>query len=270
MTTRRKKNATRSVLVLPDLHIPHHDPAALDCVLQAYNYLKPQEVVVLGDWLDCEQFSSHPKSSFAEVRAHRFFEDELEPCIDVLNKLQKFGNKLVFVEGNHEQRIERWSLSLGNRLGQDIYKMISPYRNLAEGRKKFVWVPYKSQLAHYEIAPDLWALHGWSFAKSAARIHQDRAVSVSVVYGHTHRQQSEARRDPATGRVLKAWSPGCLSKLQPLYAQNTPTSWVQGFSIVYVGKDTWTDYTVTIQQGTCVLPDGKLISARGSHGSRKD
>lgn len=254
------RRRSRCVMVLPDLHIPHHDRAALACVLKAYEHLRPDEVVILGDWLDCEQFSTHPKSSMAEVRAHRFVDDELQPCIQTLDKLQAYGNKLVYIEGNHEQRIERFAISLGNGLGPELYALVCPRAIFAQGRKGFTWISYKSHLAHYEITPDLWALHGWSFAKSAARIHQDRAVSVSVVYGHTHRQQSEARRDPASGRVLKAWSPGCLCKLQPLYQQNLPTSWVQGFSIIYIGKSgRWTDYTVTIQDGECVLPDGRQI-----------
>lgn len=248
-------------MVLPDLHVPHHDRAALACVLRAYEILKPDEVVVLGDWLDCESFSRHPRGSMAELRAHKFIDEEVAPCVEILDKLQANENKLVYVEGNHEQRIERFAAALGNDLGRDIYSLISPERLLRANRKNFVWIPYTSELAHYEITPDLWALHGWSFAKSAARIHLDRAVSVSIVYGHTHRQQSEARRDPASGRVLKAWSPGCLSKLQPIYRQNLPTSWVHGFSLVYVGANGWTEYTVTIDSGSCVLPDGREIKA---------
>ena len=254
----RKKRA-KLVLVLPDLHIPHHDEAALSCVLQAYKLLKPDEVVVLGDWLDCETFSSHPKSSMAELRAHKFIDDELTPCRKILDQLQAHKNALVYVEGNHEQRIERFAVALGGSLGPDIYNLVSPARLLGAGRNKWTWIPYTSELAHYKITDDLWAIHGWSFAKSAARVHQDRAVSVSIVHGHTHRQQSEARRDPANGKVLKAWSPGCLSKLQPLYRQQHPTSWVHGFSLVYIGPRSWTDYTVTIHDGECVLPDGRLI-----------
>ena len=253
----RKK--ARCVMVLPDLHIPYHDRAALACVERAYALLKPDEVVILGDWLDCEAFSAHPKTSLAELQAHKFIDDEMRPCRELLGRLQKHGNALTYIEGNHEARIERFAVSLGGNLGPDLYALISPRAIFGEGRKRWTWIPYKSELAHYEITPDLWALHGWSHAKSAARVHQDRAVSVSVVYGHTHRQQSEARRDPATGRVLKSWSPGCLCKLQPLYAQNQPTSWVQGFSIVYIGRQSWTDYTVTIQNGTCVLPDGRQV-----------
>lgn len=90
---------------------------------------------------------------------------------------------------------------------------------LGTGRKKFTWIPYRDPLAHYEItsalkyATALWAVHGWSFAKRASASHLDKAVSVSIAHGHTHRMQVETRREPSTGRILKNWSPGCLSKL---------------------------------------------------------
>jgi UDP-2,3-diacylglucosamine pyrophosphatase LpxH len=253
------KAGSHLVMVLPDLHVPFHDEKALACVLAAYRQLRPQKVVVLGDWLDCEAFSSHGVSSMAELRAYRFLDDEVHPCNRILDQLQRFNNDLVFIEGNHEFRIERWAATMGAKLGPDLYKLVSPRRLLGEGRKKFTWVPYNEPLSHYKITPDLWALHGWSFAKSAARVHQSKAVSVSVVHGHTHRMQMESRRDPSNGRILKAWSPGCLSKLQPLYRMQHPTEWVHGFSLIYVGQKSWTEYTITIENGKCVLPDGKEI-----------
>jgi predicted phosphodiesterase len=254
-------------MVLPDLHIPHHDQGALSCVLHAYQFLKPDEVIVLGDWLDCEQFSSHGVQSMTELRAHRFIEDEVDPCRRVLDKLQKNNNRLVYVEGNHEQRIERWAASWGGRLGPDFYKLMAPRRLLGDDRKNFVWVPYADYLSHYEVTPALknstalWAVHGWSHSKQAAAAHLSKAISVSVVYGHTHRMQVETRRDPATGKILKSWSPGCLSKLQPLYRANNPTEWTHGFSLIYVGKNSWTDYNISIVNGKCVLPNGREIFA---------
>ena len=68
-----------------------------------------------------------------------------------------------------------------------------------------------------------------------------------------------------TQRVMKAWSPGCLSKLQPLYMAHNPTEWVQGFSLIYVSSDDrtdWTEYNITIDRGRCILPDGKVLRAK--------
>jgi len=132
-----KKGRARCVMVLPDLHIPHHDRAALACVERAYTLLKPDEVVILGDWLDCEAFSAHPKTSLAELQAHKFIDDELRPCRELLDRLQKHGNALTYIEGNHEARIERFAVSPGGSLGPDLYALISPRAIFGEGRKRW-------------------------------------------------------------------------------------------------------------------------------------
>lgn len=251
------------VVVLPDLHIPFHDRRALECAMQAVEYLRPHKVVILGDWLDCESFSAHGRSKLVELKATRYVADEVTPCNEVLDELARWSDKIVYVEGNHEFRVERFAVAQGSCLGPDIYNLISPRTLLSAGRdpRDFEWVPYGETLTHHAITPDLWAVHGWTHAKHSASVHLDKARSISIVHGHTHRSQMHSGRDLMTGRVLKAWSPGCLSKLQPLYMHQNPTSWVHGISLVYVGRDPmdWTDYVVTIQNGRCILPDGKEI-----------
>jgi predicted phosphodiesterase len=252
------------VVVLPDLHIPFQDKKALECALRAVQYLKPHKVVILGDWLDCEAFSAHGKKNMVELRAHRYIADEVDPCREILKELEGWSKEIVYIEGNHEHRVERFAVNWGGILGPELYKLISPRALLGEGRKSgWSWVPYGTILPHHSITPNLWAVHGWSHAKHSASKHLEKAGSVSVVHGHTHRTQLFAKRDVVSGRVLKAWSPGCLSGLQPIYMHQNPTEWVHGFSLVYVGSDPedWTDYTVTIQNGRCILPDGKEIIA---------
>lgn len=253
------------IVVLPDLHIPYHDEAALDCAMQAIQHLKPARVIILGDWLDCASFSAHGVSRIAELHAVRFVEDEVQPCCEVLDEIQRWTDDLIFIEGNHEFRVERFAASWGSKLGPDIYKLMAPGRLLGENRTAFTYIPYSDPLAHYEVTPNLWAIHGWTHAKTAARKHLEKARSVSIVYGHTHRQEAVAIRDPVTQRVMKAWSPGCLSKLQPLYMAHNPTEWVQGFSLIYVSTDDrtdWTEYNITIDRGRCILPDGKVLRAK--------
>lgn len=252
----------RPVLILPDLHAPNHDEVALEIVKKAAAILRPREIVILGDWLDCEAFSSHPASSLFEEE--RPFATELDIVTDTLEEFRKLRSKIVYIEGNHEQRVEKWCAKVGGQLGHDLYARISPRERLGPYLAK--WVPYAKAdiVSRHEITPDLWAVHGWSHAKHSASIHQQKAVSVSIVHGHTHRAQSYARREPSTGRVLKAWSPGCLAKFQPMYRhRHGPDEWTHGFSIVYVSsKDPmdWTDYCVQIKPGGyCVLPDGKQV-----------
>ena len=98
---------------------------------------------------------------------------------------------------------------------------------------------------------------------SSAAKHLELARTISLIHGHTHRQQSVSRRLLETGRVVKAWSPGCLSELQPAWRHSLPTDWVLGYTLLYVRNDlrAWTDYTVTIDRGACVLPGGTSVRA---------
>jgi len=251
-------------MVLPDLHIPYQEESALRCVMKAHKILKPKKTVILGDWLDAEAFKSFRSKSLIEVKAHDFKKDEIDPCNVILDKLQKNTQTLVYIEGNHDQRIEKIAADTStSKTFKAIYSLVSPRTLLSAGRKNFVWVPYSDQLSHYAIAPDLWAFHGWSYSINVAETHLKYLMSISGVFGHVHRQQAAVRRNKVTNKLVKAWTPGCLCQLQPIWGTQTPTDWVHGFSIVYVKNDgsKWFEYTITIDDGTCVLPGGKLITS---------
>ena len=250
------------VFVLPDIHFPHQDPEALECALQAHALLRPRRTVFLGDVLDAQAFSEHPVKSHAERRAGTFYETEVEPARALLERVEENTDEIAFIEGNHEFRVERAMVNLG--LEEDLAALVSPRRLLSEGRTKpFTWIPYSGTLPHYQIAQDLIAVHGWSWCRHAAAKHLELARSRSVVFGHVHRAQSFSTRDPITDRIVRAWTPGCLSRLQPLYQTSSPTEWIHGFSLVWVSDDLerWTSYSPTISRGQCVLPDGRKVAA---------
>jgi predicted phosphodiesterase len=252
------------VMVLPDLHLPHHDSAALECAMKVHALLKPRKTVILGDWLDCEAFSAHPVKSELEERSQTFFEAEIEPCRALLTRLEKNTEEIVYLEGNHEFRVERTVISMGGVM-RDLADLVSPRRLLSEGRTKpFTYIPYvqkAQQLSHHKIAEDLIAVHGWTWCRHAAAKHLEQAKHYSVVFGHIHRAQTATSRDPISGKHYQAWSPGCLSRLQPLYMASTPTDWVHGFSLIWVRDDgsAWTAYSPIIVNGVTVLPDGRKV-----------
>jgi predicted phosphodiesterase len=260
--------------ILPDIHFPDHDETALAVALEAHRILQPDYSLFLGDVLDCGLFSSHAKKTIAESQGYDFKEKEIDPCNDMLDNVQSNTKQFTyFLEGNHEQRIERWAVNNG-KVGESIYKLISPSHTLWKEpkRTKFKMIPYEvstgNRMGHVEIVKPtnkmrtggLVAVHGWSFAKHAARVHLEKSRSRSIVYGHTHRMQLDVSRDPWTGKPIKAMSPGTLSKLQPIYAHGgSPSEWSAGFCLVYVGQESWTEYLVNIVNGGAVLPDGREI-----------
>lgn len=258
------------VLVIPDIHFPHQDDTALAVVREAIRVLRPGRVLFLGDVMDCEVFSFHDKGTVAEARVYDYRESEVAPARDLIDWCLKWGGRVVYVEGNHEFRCERWAVRSGIG-GMAIHDLISPKRLLSEGRSssEFTWIDYVAQeepIAHYRVTESgsLIAVHGWSFSVHAAAVHLARSRSRSVVFGHIHRSQSVVSRDAFTGRVLHAWSPGCLTKLQPIYGlSGLPTDWIHGFSLVYCGSDgvSFSPYNCVIEGGRTVLPDGRQLGA---------
>lgn len=271
MTTKRRasyakpKAGSHLVMVLPDLHFPEHDPRALRSVLKAHAILKPAKTVILGDWLDAGVFKSFPDRARFEA-AQDFFNEEVKPCNKTLSQLERNTDEIIYIEGNHEWRVEKY-LARGDAVVRHLSDKITPKTLLSENRKKpFKWIPYSvpgSSVPHYKIAKDLIAVHGWSHAKHASAKHMEIARSYSVVHGHTHRTQLHTGRNPIDGQIIKAWSPGCLSNLEPKWIHGRPTDWTQGIDLIYVTNDlkNWTNYTVTIQNGTMILPGGVKISA---------
>lgn len=270
----------KKIMILPDAHFPHQDALAMACVQAAVVAVDPDEIVVLGDWLDGGPFSSHVSHTFEEG-AHDFLEQEIAPCNEALDALQYRGKnnkprKLAYLEGNHEARVKRHLIANGGKAGKSLAALSDPEKLLrnrvdAEGvpgerRKSFKWIPYmgKGTHSHYPIAPDLIAIHGWSFAADFNRVNYRAAPSVSIVCGHTHRAASFTTRDAMTDERRRYWSPGCLCGLKPNYTANNPNTWTQGFSIVYQSRrhpTNWTSYDIPIENGYCVLPGGAEISA---------
>lgn len=267
-------------VVLPDLHygLNDDDPGrhrAINAANEAVNYLADhssiESVVILGDWLEGAACSSHGPSSVRDALQRGYFETEIEPARQSLDAISTVCKNLVFIEGNHENRILRWATQqiVRGPLG-DVVKSLAPRELLSRTqkgveRRRFKWVDYTGPLPHHKITPDLWAIHGWSYAKNAAAVHLATARSVSIIHGHTHRRQEVSGRDPTNGRLLFGMSPGCLCTLEPDYRSHSPTDWQHGFAIIYqsaLDPLNWTHYLVSIKDGYCVLPDGKEITAK--------
>jgi predicted phosphodiesterase len=261
-----KKTTSKLWFFFPDIHFPEHDEEAVACAMAAHRVLKPTNTVMLGDVMDCGIFSAHTKRTIPETLAYNFKEQEIDPVNSLLDDIQKqTKSHTYYLQGNHEERIERWAVNNG-QVALSLFDLLNPMHTIAKGRKNFTMIPYSvptgDRMGYVQITSDLVAVHGWSFARHAAQIHLEKSRSRSIVFGHTHRHQVASGRDPWTGKSIRAFSPGCLSKLQPLYMTGgNPTDWSQGFAMVYVGRNSWTEYCVTIENGKCVLPDGREISA---------
>lgn len=235
---------------LPDLHLGHHSRSALRCALRLCLYYGTEvtRIGILGDWLDAHSFSSHPTTP-GEKTAH-YLDDEVYPCQMLLKELTTItgGAEIVYLEGNHEERVRRWLLS--SKAARDLESVVTPEALLA--RDNLTWVPYR-QVFH--VMGGWVACHGFTECKDAARKHLDLVPGYSVIFGHTHRQQHVVRRDPISGRLLHGICPGTLSELQPQWAKG-PTTWTHGITLL---TEAGTPYNVPIHGGVATLPCGTQI-----------
>jgi predicted phosphodiesterase len=107
---------SRRIYVVPDVHFPYHDPNLVRLCCKAIEAVRPDEIVFIGDFFDCEQVSRYPHNAYqirplAEVvkAAHRTI---IVPFFSKAPKAKK-----VFIQGNHEDRIRKYLSLHASALG---------------------------------------------------------------------------------------------------------------------------------------------------------
>lgn len=238
------------------MHFPNHDPQAVEVFGKALKALRPSVSICLGDLVDCAAFSTHAPDPSGDVPYDR----EISLANAFLDDVQKASGKTVYLEGNHEYRLERYAAR--DRAGKAAKALLSPRELLGRGRKNFTFVPYSheaGEYGHYRAAPNLVCVHGWSHAQNATRQHLEKGQGVSVIHGHTHRADHQYVQGRWSSGIVEAVSAGCLCKRIPTYMAGTPVDWVHGFIMGYLGKTQHTLFFVPIVKNACVLPSGREI-----------
>lgn len=250
--------AAKKFIAFGDSHIPYHNPASMDIIHKVIEKEKPDIVVCLGDLLDCNQFGTHP-ATWGMMESK--YLDDTAYANKFLDRIQKYCDRLILIEGNHEFRIDKWAAN--SREGRGVYNMVAPRLQLMRDRKNCKYVPYgsaNSLYPHHKINNRIVAVHGWSYAINATKKHLTMSQGRSILHGHTHRADTSMIQDIfVSGRIIQARSAGCTCKLIPMYGTGSPVQWVNSFVIGYLGRTNDTQYTIPITNGNCVLPDGKEI-----------
>lgn len=240
----KPKDEIRRVIV-PDSHgnrIARHAAAAM---LRDIKMIDPDEIVLLGDHLDCGGFlAQHQVLGFVAEAAQTGFYEDVEAANQFLDLLIQAapGATVHYICGNHEARIERWCVSESLRRATDaefLYKLVGPQAVL---RLKDRGVHFYERSVRYHDLPIEGTIqlgkclftHGWSTRQAAARRHAERA-GMCVVHGHTHRSQSEVLRT-VSGGVFAGWCPGSIAQLQQFYEHGDPNDHSHGYCLQLVSK----------------------------------
>lgn len=218
--------------VISDAHWPFHDLRQdtdgnfYGAYLTAIEWLRSQNVGTLllnGDMVDCYNLSTHEK-----LESKREWAWELDVSRTMLKHLREFfGDKvrIVYREGNHEERLKRYLATKAKELHGTIY-----FDELLKMREHGIeWVHERDKIAAGKLRID----HGHEWfgggGVNPARNYRMKAVD-NVMVGHVHKTSTDLFRKPLDGSFIAGWSVGCLCDLNPRYAPRN--NWNHGVAMV--------------------------------------
>lgn len=232
-------------VTIPDTHGCLVDQTAISTFLSDLELIRPAEIVMLGDHLECGGFLAQHHTLGYVAQTEYTFDEDIAATNQLLDRIQAIcpSSHIDYLEGNHERRIENWCVTSALRNKQDaeaLRKRFSTEVVLELDKRGINWI---RQGVYYDDLPipatirrgHCYFTHGSSTAKHAASEHVKK-FGGNVVYGHTHRADSYVIRTVKAG-IIGAWSPGCLCVLQPLWQHTNPTDWSHGYGLQLVSDD---------------------------------
>ena len=237
----------KTIVVIPDMQIPYHDPRAVKAVMNFVKDYQPDELFCVGDEADSPEPSRWNKGRAAE------YSKTLQAGLDkTSNIMEGFKNAL----GDKPFHVMR--SNHGDRIGNYIDKYAPALAGLRE-------LEYEALLRYDEL--DI-TYHNkiWQFAPGWALAHGDegsllqtaggtalnlaRRIGLSVVCGHTHRQGIQHYHVGYNGRIsnrLFGVEVGHLMDLNKAdYLSTGAANWQQGFTVLYIRRSNVTPVNVPI------------------------
>jgi hypothetical protein len=232
-------------VIANDVHGCMMDRDAVDAFLTDLARWNPQEIVLNGDIIECGGFlAAHHTLSYVAQTDYSYQED-VAAANWFLDEVQGAAPDAVihYIEGNHEDRVERWVVDQTMRHERDsefLRRVVSPEFLLRLEQRGVKY--YRRSVEHVPGLPPGWVkfgkvyfVHELGGSKNAAR-DSVTATAGNVVFAHTHREDSASVVLPAVG-LVKAWNPGCLCVRQPLWTHSKPTTWSHGYAVQFVAED---------------------------------
>lgn len=258
----RKDDIVR--VFIPDTHGSHIDPKAKAAFLADLKRLAPDQVVYLGDHVDCGGiFSTHSRTYTNEMCES--YEEDIAATVELLDDVTRAvpQARAHYLEGNHEVRVSRWAAAnFQNRKDADAFLHRQGPAALLELKRRGIRYVSRTDFVDGCSIPgtirlrqghtDVYATHGLSAAANAAAVHLSK-FGANVVFGHVHRALSVHGRSVDKG-LYGAWCPGTLALLQPLYLHTNVSQWALGYAIQFVARSGhFVHFQVPIVKGESML-----------------
>jgi len=212
------------------IHVPFHNAAFVGAALNLIRDIKPDGLLLCGDYLDMNSLSSHDigKKPLDGVTLSWEY-DEGNRVLDLFDNAHDYKIK-HYIYGNHEDRFWR------NAQKVDIAKLgdalINPTVALSL-RERGYQVQEKWKEAVVYLGKHLEVIHGDSVAQFSTKKHMD-AFRTSMAYFHTHRFQVYMEGNTSAWNL--GWGGDITSKAFDYATKTMKASWKNGFGVVTIDE----------------------------------
>lgn len=238
--------ACNNILLISDLHIPYHDPAAIETAVDYGKRECVNTVFINGDLIDM-----HQVSRFEKDPRKRSIKQEFDAAKEFLKWLRyELPNaEIYWLKGNHCIRWEHFIRTKVREIWDDDYFYLEERLRLNEERVHLLDDKILVKAGKLSIT------HGHHIFKGVfSPVNPSRGAFLrakqSLIVGHLHRASHHPEVD-LDGKVISCWSTGCLCELKPDYSPLVSNS-QHGFAHILVEANG--DYTVKNYQ----IINGKL------------
>jgi len=217
----------KKYIILSDAHLTTE--ATKDYSLVTRKFLpdfKPHGSILLGDWMDVSALSAWDMDKRLLMEGRRW-KAELNFANKEMDYLQSKGGDIIYLEGNHEDRVTRYVQKNPEMEGL----MEIPERLDLKGRG-VEWVPMNEL---YKVG-SLYATHGMYTNMNHAKKHL-QMLGCNIVYGHQHGTQT-AMQNMKMQKPHMAYALGTLGEMSPSYMKGKPGNWISQFATLYVDTKT--------------------------------
>jgi len=249
-----------SVLVIPDCHRPWHHFKAYNLMLEVAAFIRPDHVLLLGDYCDVYNLSAHGPRDPSIITDLVKEIESVNQGLDEIDKL--FPNaKKKYIEGNHEFRTGRY---IQNR-APELFGLVN-WEDLIKinQRPNWTWIPWTStQLTH--VGPKKSKLQARHRPLGSSMKASAQKALCSMVYGDNHRIE-EAHFTGIRGDEHVCFSVGWLGdkrRNQIFGFVGGMHQWQLGFGIVHVDPRTGHFYhqKIHILENLTCFVQGKRFKA---------
>lgn len=242
-----------------DWHDFHCHEESVSIMIQHAKMFKKSDrrLIINGDFNDFPEFMDRAGALRRAARDVDEIEDFFIPAAEkgaawaneMLDRLQKVFSEIVYVEGNHDWRLNNFRNYIPSRYHRDFD--IKRLLKLSERDIKFV--PYN----HWLDVGNVSITHGMYHGTTACKKHYE-AAGRSVIFSHVH--QHEVKSFTRRGETVTSTSLPCMSTLAPEYIKGRENNWTNGYGLLSVKRNGNFNFNVfTVWDDELILDNGKVL-----------